>query len=38
MPLIVAEAFDVIADEAHEILRENNGGSKTGSDGRDKAE
>jgi|TARA_R110000744_G_scaffold306281_1_gene414593 hypothetical protein len=35
MPTIVAEAFDVIADEANEILRENNGGSKTGLDGRD---
>ena len=38
MPTIVAEAFDVIADEANEILKENNGGSKTGSDGRDKAQ
>ena len=35
MPTIVAEAFDIIAVEAHEILRENNGGSKTGPDGRD---
>jgi hypothetical protein len=32
MPSIVAEGFDVIADEAHTILREQaekNGGSKT---------
>ena len=38
MPTIVAEAFDVIADEANEILKENNGGSETRPDGRDKAQ
>jgi hypothetical protein len=38
MPTIVAEAFDVIADEANTILRENNGGSETRPDGRDKAQ
>ena len=38
MPTIVAEAFDVIADEANEILKENNGGSKTGSDGSGQAQ
>ena len=35
MPTIVAEAFDVIGDEANKILRENNGGSETEPDGRD---
>jgi len=37
MPTIVAEAFDIIGDEANKILRENNGGSETGPDGRDQA-
>lgn len=38
MPTIVAEAFDIIADEANTILRENNGGSETRPDSRDKAQ
>ena len=38
MPTIVAEAFDIIADEANEILKESHGGSTTRPDGRDKAE
>ena len=38
MPTIVAEAFDVLADEANTILRENNGGSETRPDGRNKAQ
>ena len=38
MPCIVAEAFNVIADETHQILKESDGGSTTGSDGRGTAE
>ena len=38
MPCIVAEAFNVIADETHQILKESDGGSKTGPDSRGSAE
>jgi hypothetical protein len=38
MPTIVSDAFDVIADEANEILKENHGGSTAGSNNSNEAQ
>jgi hypothetical protein len=38
LPCIVSEAFDIIADEAHGILKESHGSSPTGDGGRNQAE
>ena len=38
MPCIVAEAFNVVADETNRIIRESNASSKAGSDGSGQAQ